>query len=344
MKLFDAEMARNVLWEREDNILVVPEGMEGLANDFQDVFDCGDHYCKMVLPKTFQQTTGMLLSGYGWPEHGIDQFTEIEVDPENPYCTSVDGVLFSKDMKTLVCFPCGKKDSIYVVPEGVEAIANYAFSNNGWLKKILLPKSLKKLGIDAFSGCDKLAVLDLPEGLEEIEEACFAMSNKINRMRIPKSIKTLKSSVFTDQAVVIVSDSITTLEEDVIWPEYLRVPFEGPAIVTQDNKALRDFAEKHDFNHFEGWREDENGIIWSADGRTLISFPVEWPEEHYQLPDRAQAVYCRAFTGTEIKNFTSNHVVEIVGEDPYAMMRDKNAFGKEFIVSWSMHIETPRNS
>lgn len=313
MELFNAKMARNVLWERDDDVLVVPEGIEGLAHDFQDVFDMGDSYCKIVLPKTFCQTTGIFVSGYSWPERDIDKFTEIEVDPENPYCTSVDGVLFSKDMKTLVCFPCGKEISTYVVPEGVEVIADCAFADNIWLKKIVLPKSLKKLGMEVFDQCDKLAVLNLPEGLEEIGETCFGLSFEINRMHIPESLKTLKSSVFTDQAVVIVPDSITNLEEDMIWTECVSGSFEGPAIVTQNNKVLRDFAEKHDFDHFEGWREDENGIIWSADGKTLISFPVEWPEEDYQLPDQVRAVYRGAFTGTGIKSFSSSHTVEIVG-------------------------------
>ena len=38
---------------------------------------------------------------------------KIEVDEANKYCKSVDDVLFDKDMKTLVTYPSGKKNTSY---------------------------------------------------------------------------------------------------------------------------------------------------------------------------------------------------------------------------------------
>lgn len=54
--------------------------------------------------------------------------TEIEVDPANPNYTSIDGVLYSKDFRTLIQCPAGKS-GIITVPESVTAISQNAFSN-----------------------------------------------------------------------------------------------------------------------------------------------------------------------------------------------------------------------
>ncbi len=53
--------------------------------------------------------------------------TEIEVDPANPNYTSIDGGLYSKDMKTLIQCPAGKS-GIVTVPESVTAISQNAFA------------------------------------------------------------------------------------------------------------------------------------------------------------------------------------------------------------------------
>jgi hypothetical protein len=54
--------------------------------------------------------------------------TEIQVDPANPNYTSIDGVLYSKDLRTLIQCPAGKT-GIITVPESVTAIGQNAFSN-----------------------------------------------------------------------------------------------------------------------------------------------------------------------------------------------------------------------
>ena len=64
-----------------------------------------------------------------------------EVDENNPLYRAVDGVLFSKDMKTLIRFPCDKDCEEYTVPESVERIERYAFYMTG-LKKVILPEGI----------------------------------------------------------------------------------------------------------------------------------------------------------------------------------------------------------
>ena len=87
--------------------------------------------------------------------------SKIIVDAENPYYCSIDGVLFTHDLKTLVRYPMNKAGQYYSVPEGVEIIAESAFHNCTQLKHVTLPGSIDRIGDYAFSETE-LLTLELP--------------------------------------------------------------------------------------------------------------------------------------------------------------------------------------
>ncbi len=69
----------------------------------------------------------------------------IIVNPESENYFSLDGVLFSKDKKTLLMYPSLKEDKKYVVPEGVLEVLQFAFCGNRFCEVIQLPTTLKRL-------------------------------------------------------------------------------------------------------------------------------------------------------------------------------------------------------
>ena len=77
------------------------------------------------------------------PFHNCPSLTTIIVDSNNPYYTSVDGVLFSKDKSQLINYPIGKSATSYVVPEGVITIRSAAFGQSEHLQSVTLPSTLQ---------------------------------------------------------------------------------------------------------------------------------------------------------------------------------------------------------
>lgn len=59
---------------------------------------------------------------------GCSGLTNITVDTANTKYQDIDGVLFTKDGTTLMCYPGGKVDATYVIPSTVTTIQEYAFS------------------------------------------------------------------------------------------------------------------------------------------------------------------------------------------------------------------------
>lgn len=87
-----------------------------------------------------------------WSFWECKSLVEIEVNPANKYYTSLDGVLYSKDCKRLIAYPNNKGDE-YIVPLGVEIIENCSFKDCDNLKSLILPASIKKIGLNALYRC-----------------------------------------------------------------------------------------------------------------------------------------------------------------------------------------------
>ena len=138
---------------------------------------------------------------------GNDAFTQcfslqnIEVDNENQMYSSIDGVLFDKGKKKLVCYPAGKEGE-YIIPYGVETVGfaafsgclnltsiifsesvtcieDYAFYICRGLKNVILSENLKSIGMMAFYNSYSLVSLELPSKLEEIGSGAFMECEKL---------------------------------------------------------------------------------------------------------------------------------------------------------------------
>ena len=80
---------------------------------------------------------------------------EINVSKENLNYTSYNGVLFDKNMTTLKTFPEGITGD-YIIPDGVKAIDEGAFSNCLNLISITIPDSIDTIAPSAFEHCKNL--------------------------------------------------------------------------------------------------------------------------------------------------------------------------------------------
>ena len=123
--------------------------------------------------------------------NGAGKLTEINVDSGNTVYSSKEGVLYSKDGSTLVCYPCGKEDSSYIVPEGVTAIGNSAFEDCN-VTQVQLPDTLTRIGADAFMNCQLLKTVNIPNGVSTIESGAFSCG--ITSVNIPASVTEMESA------------------------------------------------------------------------------------------------------------------------------------------------------
>lgn len=82
-----------------------------------------------------------------------------------------------------------------IIPDGMTEI-KYGPFNRSFLKKIVIPGSVKIIGHNAFRGCDGLEELIISSGVEEIMEAAFLGCDNLKRIVLPSSIKLIGSEAF----------------------------------------------------------------------------------------------------------------------------------------------------
>ena len=147
--------------------------------------------------------------------NGCKSLYRIEIDPAHPEYTSVDGVVFSKDMKQLVFYPASKADMTYTVPDGVEDISSGAFTGCVYLHNLILPDSITVLGESALSGTESLSTVQLPSTLTTIGESAFADCTQLSSITIPEGVQEIGWSAFYGckaLATVQLPSTLTTLE------------------------------------------------------------------------------------------------------------------------------------
>ncbi len=124
----------------------VPDGIENITST---ALEFGGSIGSIYIPASVKNISEMAF---------VSCLTySINVDPANEYYCSVDGVLFTKDMKTLIAYPLANNNTEYSIPNGVEVIASYAFQNYTLtFTEVYIPASVTSIGECAFRGCSNL--------------------------------------------------------------------------------------------------------------------------------------------------------------------------------------------
>lgn len=112
-----------------------------------------------------------------------------------------------------------------IIPEGVVKIGNGAFEDNTLLETVYLPKSLREIGYNAFSGCTNLgyvksgetlasASVGFPEGITVIPDGCFMGCSNLQAVGLPKSLVKIGVYAFSESGLIslFIPDNVTKIE------------------------------------------------------------------------------------------------------------------------------------
>jgi len=130
------------------------------------------------------------------PFRGCTALERIDVDKDNQWMCSLEGVLYSRDTTMLFSYPAGAKDASYQVPDKVTWIGGDALSGNPYLERISFPNSVKQMYFSVFSGCTSLQYIKLPEDLTYMSAGLFCDCISLKSIDIPHGVKKLEEQVF----------------------------------------------------------------------------------------------------------------------------------------------------
>ncbi|MBQ6175527.1 MAG: leucine-rich repeat domain-containing protein [Clostridia bacterium] len=124
------------------------------------------------------------------------QMTNIDVDTDNQYYASVDGVLYNKAKTALIRCPEGKQS--LTIPPSVTSLADYAFCDCGNLTNISLPDNITAIGTSVFDGCGSLTGIKLPERVITIGDNAFSSCYSLTSIMLPAGVVSVGDNAFRD--------------------------------------------------------------------------------------------------------------------------------------------------
>lgn len=121
--------------------------------------------------------------------------TSITCDPANKNYVSVNGVLFTKDMKELVAYPGGIQGE-YTVPATVNHIGDAAFYGALGLDSVTILGNLDFIGFEAFAECSKLTDVAIRDGVNYVGYWAFRGCDGIKSLTVPQSVTNIGNQAF----------------------------------------------------------------------------------------------------------------------------------------------------
>ncbi|MBR6795767.1 MAG: leucine-rich repeat protein, partial [Clostridia bacterium] len=152
-----------------------------------EAFDRCESLTSITLPKNVKNVERGAFDS-------CEDLESILVDESNSSYISLDGVLYSKDMKQLVAYP-GAKAGALIVPDGVVTIGDYACKFNKSLTSVTLPDSVTSIGKQAFDECKNLTSITFGNGLTSIGDCAFR-GCPFTSITLPNSLTTIEETAF----------------------------------------------------------------------------------------------------------------------------------------------------
>ena len=119
----------------------------------------------------------------------------IDVDPNNQYYTSDNGVLFNKDKTMLVGYPKSAENEFYRIPNSVKKIGKYAFCDSTNLLNLDIPNGVEMIEEYAVDGCDSLTSIVIPNSVTHIGSYAFSSRN-LNKIDMSSNIESVDHGAF----------------------------------------------------------------------------------------------------------------------------------------------------
>ncbi len=225
---------------------------------------------------------------------------DITVDANNPNYSSIDGVLFNKDMTELKAYAKDKKQPQYTVPDSVTSIGDEAFSECIGLTSINIPIGVTSIGRSAFEDCTGLPDIIIPDGVTSLGWHVFSGCTRLTSITIPDSVTSIDYGAFkncSSLANINISDNVSVIKNGV---------FDGCGNLNITVGANNPYYSSID------------GVLFNKDKTVLLRYAKDKIQCDYSVPTGVTSIGDDAFDGcTGLTNVIIPDSVMSIGDGAF---------------------------
>jgi hypothetical protein len=261
--------------------------------------------------------SGLTSIGY-YAFFGCSALASFTVDGGNTYYKAEKGVLFSADGTIFISYPEAKADASYNIPDTVTSIDDYAFHGCTHLISVAIPDSVTSIGSYAFQDCTTLTSVSIGSGVTSIGSYAFFGCTSMASFTVGSGnthYKTVDGVLFSYGGETLVAYPAARTDTSYNIPEGV-ISICGYAF--QDCTALTSvtipdsvtsigsdaFYGCTGLTAFDVAKENADykaigGVLFSADGTILISYPSARADVSYRIPDIVTSIESDAFSNAK---------------------------------------------
>ena len=173
--------------------------------------------------------------------YGCTKLENIDVNENNADFCSIKGVLFDKDLTTIIQYPIGKTESTYSIPDGVTLIKSYCFGDCINLSTITIPNSIKSVYNYAFSNCINLKNVYYNGSIEKWNKITISNYDNCNKSLI-NSTKTFFAYIsIVDNNGIEISNKMQNMGE-LIDISDIKIPDSATFKLYTDNALTKEYS------------------------------------------------------------------------------------------------------
>ena len=154
---------------------------------------------------------------------------------------------------------------------------------------VKLPETVQYIDDDAFSGCQGLAAVNMPRDLKRIGERAFYNCKNLVNAEFPAGLEMIEYGAFWNCfALKGNADGIIAL------PEGAKVQLTGAGHNQDSAFSMCSSVQGYDISNDE-FKTDKDGVIFTADGKTLVQYPLGRTSSSYDIPEGTETIGQNAF-------------------------------------------------
>ncbi len=223
-----------------------------MSDSLTDIGDYAFKYCSSLESITIPSSvTDIKRDSFYY----CSNLKNIIVDEDNPQYISLDGVLYTKDFKTILKYPAGKESTSFIINNNVTKIGEYAFERCINLKNITIPNTVTQISSNAFCDCYSLESLEIPNSVTSIGHFAFYGCSSLKTITIPNSVTDIGPGAFSVQNDASSNSFSSGSLENIIIPDsVIRIRGSAfndvPYIICKANSPAHKYVEDYGVLYF----------------------------------------------------------------------------------------------
>lgn len=226
-------------------------------------------------------------------------FTKFVVSEDHLLYKEIDGCLYTKDGKTLVCVPAGKK--ILKIPYGVEIIGRFACYGEfrSGVEGVIFSETVKLIEEYAFAYCSLMKRLTIPGNIKVIKKYAFSKC-QLEEVEIQEGVEVLETNAIEgdELEIFVVPKSMKRIDKHAVIKN-------GFGTLYVDLTRISKTVEIAEWA-FKGWTDFPHYYVPRALAYKIGEYHVSFSDDEYVMTNFPWGILTEKHREQKISNFMWN--------------------------------------